>query len=342
MKPIDIVLPWVDDTDAVWKKEREKYMGSFKESRENLAHYFRDWDTLRYVFRSIEKNMPWVRYVHFITCGHLPFWLNMNHPKIKIHNHNDFFSTDSALPTFSSHPIEMNLHNIPGLAERFIYFNDDTLVTKEVGPERFFNGNQTIDYLVLDIPRYGWLYDHLRIKDVYGYICKNDIEILNKRYPLSKLVKLKPLLFFDQSYSTSDRLRNHVFSSLGYYKWIKINHNPQAFLLSNVKKCVDEFSDTVKNTVIHRFRNSEDVNQYLFRFYNLFRGDFIPHYFNDDFCIVLASVDRYKKERQNLFTKTFICLNDSPFLNAEEYPALKELVAGDLTDLFPLKSAFEI
>lgn len=95
-------------------------MDSYNESRKNLAHYFRDWDTLRYVFRGLEKNMPWVRYIHFITCGHLPAWLNTNHPKLKIHCHKDFFSSSSMLPIFSANPIEMNMHNIPELAEKFI------------------------------------------------------------------------------------------------------------------------------------------------------------------------------------------------------------------------------
>lgn len=219
---------------------------------------------------------------------------------------------------------------------------DDTLAVREVKPERFYRDNQVIDYLVLDIPRYGWLYDHCRIKDVYGYICKNDIETISSKYPLGKLAKEKPQLFFDKSYSLNDRLRNRLFTTIGVYKWIKINHNPQAFLLSDVKDCVAEFWGVIKETSRHRFRSAEDVNQYLFRFYNLFRGDFIPHYFDDDFCIVLASEKRYKNERENLFTKTFVCVNDSPFLKAEEYPALKRIVDRDLSNVFPGKSDFEI
>lgn len=342
MEPIDIVLPWVDDTDPEWKNEREKYLTSFRESPKNLAHYFRDWDTLRYVFRGIENNMPWIRHVHFITCGHLPLWLNKTHKKIKIHNHKDYFSPEATLPIFSSHPIEMNLNNIPGLAEKFIYFNDDTIAVKKVTPDRFFRDNKLVDYLVLDIPRYGWLYDHIRIKDSYGYICKNDIELVNGKYPLRKLAKEKPELFFDDSYPATDRLRNKVFTALNYYKWIKINHNPQAYLLSSVKQCVNDFKDKIDQTSKNRFRTSDDVNQYLYRFYNLFRGNFIPHYFNDDFCVVLSSVERYKRERENLFAKTFICVNDSPFLKADEYPELKELVDRDLARLFPEKSDFEI
>lgn len=342
MEQIDIVLPWVDDSDPEWKKERDKFLPKGITGNSNNSQCFRDWDTLRYVFRGIECYMPWVRNIHFITCGHLPSWLNKNNPKLKIHIHRDYFDAKSALPTFSSHPIEMNLHNIPGLAEKFIYFNDDTLVVKPIGPERFFIKDKIIDYLVFDIPRYGWLYDHLRIKEVFGYICRNDITTINKKYPWNNLAKMRQELFYDISYTKSDKLRNRLLTTLGFYKWIKINHNPQAFLLSNVKKCVEEFNDIVMHTSEHRFRTTEDVNQYLFRFYTLAKGDFIPHYFNDDFCVVLSSVERYNKERSNLFEKTFVCLNDSSFLKENDYPILKRLVDKDLEEIFPSKSSYEI
>lgn len=341
MEGIDIVLPWVDDNDSEWRKERDKYKSSLQCDNSNTTSCFRDWDTLRYVFRGIEKNMPWVRYIHFITCGHLPSWLNSTHSKIKIHNHKDFFDPESALPTFSSHSIEMNFKNIPELSEKFIYFNDDTLVVKPVQPERFFKENKLIDYLVLDIPRYGWLYDHLRIKEAFGYICKNDIITVNKKYPLDDLVKTKPELFFDSSYNNMDRWRNRLFTTIGFFKWIKVNHNPQAFLLSNIKKCHDEFGDIINLTSSHRFRSTEDVNQYLYRFYALFKGAFIPHYFNDDFCFVLSSSKRYHKERKMLFRKTFVCLNDSVFLNDAEYHALKKQLNSDLNMLLSSKSSYE-
>lgn len=342
MDPIDIVLPWVDDTDPIWKKDRNKYLQRQQLNNSNNSNCFRDWDTLRYVFRGIEQNMPWIRYIHFITCGHLPAWLNTVHPKIKIHRHKDFFSIDSALPTFSSHAIEMNFSSIPELAEKFIYFNDDTLVVKPTEPERFFKDNKIVDYLVFDIPRYGWLYDHLRIKEAYGYICRNDIKTVERKFQFCRLRKLRPDLFFDNSYTFSDRLRNRVLTALGLYKWIKINHNPQAFFLSKVNECVDVFHDIIVQTSKHRFRSYGDVNQYIYRFYTLSQGDFLPHYFNDDYCLVLASQERYKKERKNLFDKTFICLNDSPLLKAEEYPALKQTVDKDLNSLFPTKSDYEI
>lgn len=44
------------------------------------------------------------------------------------------------LPTFNSHVIEAFLHEIPGLAERFIYFNDDMFLGNRVSVSDFFDG----------------------------------------------------------------------------------------------------------------------------------------------------------------------------------------------------------
>lgn len=85
---------------------------------------FRDYDTFKYWFRAIEKNATWVNRIYLVTCGHLPKWLNVQHPKLTVVKHSDFIP-EAYLPTFSSDTIALNLHRIKGLSENFVYFNDD-------------------------------------------------------------------------------------------------------------------------------------------------------------------------------------------------------------------------
>lgn len=339
---IDVVIPWVDDEDAVWQEIRARYLSEFSESTDRLSHYFRNWDTLRYVLRSIETNMPWVRQVHILTCGQVPSWLNTAHPKLRLHTHAEFFSPDSVLPVFSCNPIEMNLMNIPGLAEQFIYFNDDTLVMKPVTPQRFYQNGLPVDYLVLDFPRGGWLYDRIRIKDSYADICKNSIRLLNDVYPLRTLFRQRKDLVYHSTYKPSDLLRNHFLHFIGKYKWIKINHHPQAMLLSNLIKCLELFPAEMTHTARTRFRSHTDLNQYLYRNMALMSGHFQPHFYDDAFCMVLSGVKRYQKERRALSERTFVCVNDSPFLSEAEYPELKRLVEADLNRSLPRKSDYEL
>ncbi|MEI3411918.1 MAG: hypothetical protein V8Q57_00820 [Blautia sp.] len=65
--------------------------------------------------------------IYFVTWGHLPNWLNISHPKLKVVRHEEFIPPDY-LPTFSSNSIELNLHRIKGLSKdlyilMMIYFS---------------------------------------------------------------------------------------------------------------------------------------------------------------------------------------------------------------------------
>jgi len=74
----------------------------------------------------VEQFAPWVRKIHFVTCGQKPEWLNADHPKLSLVNHSDYIP-QQFLPTFNSSLIEIYLHRIPDLTEHFVYFNDDFL-----------------------------------------------------------------------------------------------------------------------------------------------------------------------------------------------------------------------
>ena len=141
MDKIDIVMTWVDGSDPQWtasKAEWENKIKGIDESSNGITRY-RDWDNLQYIFRGIEKFMPWVNNVYFVTDEQLPEWLNKEAPNLKLIDHKDFIPHEY-LPTFSANPIELNFHRIKGLNEKFIVFNDDFITTAPTKPEDFFKG----------------------------------------------------------------------------------------------------------------------------------------------------------------------------------------------------------
>ena len=147
---IDFVITWVDGSDDRWQKEKQetrKCLGIVADVDDRKERY-RDWDNLQYWFRGVEKYAPWVRKIHFVTWGHLPKWLNTDHPKLRVVNHEDFIPQEYR-PTFNSHTIEWNLHRIPDLAEQFVYFNDDTFLLRPVSEEDFFRKGKPVDMLAL-------------------------------------------------------------------------------------------------------------------------------------------------------------------------------------------------
>lgn len=143
--PIDVVYTWVDDSDPVWRAQRDRMRQGFSgdelhEQAANDARYT-SRDELRYSLRSLHQNAPWVRNIHLVTAGQVPSWLNVRHPNLRVVDHREIFSDPAALPTFNSHAIESQLHHIPGLSECFLYLNDDVFFGRPVTPAHFFHPN---------------------------------------------------------------------------------------------------------------------------------------------------------------------------------------------------------
>jgi len=216
---IDFVIPWVDSADSEWQVAFHQYAET-KDGDKRTSRY-RDWGNLRYIFRGFETFTPWVRMVHFVTWGHLPAWLNINHPKLKIVNHSDFLD-ENDLPVFNCNPIEVNLHRIKGLSDRFVYFNDDTFLLKPVSQQYFFKKGLPRDMLVFNAI----------FMDTISHIRLNDIQIVNSKF------RKRAVLLKHFSKIFNFRYGLHQLRSVLLLPWPQITgfydtHQPQPFLKGN-------------------------------------------------------------------------------------------------------------
>jgi hypothetical protein len=136
---IDIVFSWVDGTDIEFQRARARRMQSYVvgEGDDHEAR-FRQIDELRYALRSVYVFAPWIRRIFIATDSPVPYWL-ADHPKVTVVRSEEFFSDPSVLPTHNSQAVESQLHNIPGLAEHFLYSNDDMFFGRPVTPDMFFS-----------------------------------------------------------------------------------------------------------------------------------------------------------------------------------------------------------
>jgi hypothetical protein len=134
--PIDAVYTWVDKTDESFKEEFRRFQPSAASSDPSL---FEGNDELRYSLRSLEAYAPWINHVYIVTNGQRPSWL-ADSSKVTIVQHADILDRQY-LPTYNSHVIESALHNIPGLAEHYVYFNDDMFLVNLARPTDFFTGS---------------------------------------------------------------------------------------------------------------------------------------------------------------------------------------------------------
>ena len=300
--PIDIVVPWVDGNDPAWRAERSQYRPD--QNSDGGDSRYREWGLFQYWFRSIEMYAPWVRKVHLITWGHLPAWLNTDHPKLNIVNHKDYMPADY-LPTFSSHVLELNMHRIPDLAEHFIYFNDDVYLTAPTKPEDFFVNGLPNDAAVMNL---------VSIVDNFSfmpYIELNMLGNLNMTFSKRAVIKKNLGKWFSPKYGMS-ALKNLYLFPGSYFYGFRNYHTCQPYCKKTLQEVWEAYPEALERTCHNRFRSREDVNQYLFRYWRLLRGEFNPSKPNSVYLTLgqdsTETVDSYLGNAKY----KVVCVNDDP------------------------------
>jgi len=133
--PIDVVFTWVNGSDPGQMANLRKFHGD----PVHLSIMYRDYGTLRFAIRSIEKFAPWIDHVFLVTNGQQPDWYNKSANKTTLVTHAQIFSKLENLPTFNSNAIESNLYKIPGLSECFLFMNDDFFLASPTPKDYFID-----------------------------------------------------------------------------------------------------------------------------------------------------------------------------------------------------------
>jgi hypothetical protein len=342
---IDIVIPWVDGSDPEWRKAFAEALAG--ETCGTVCHNpvvatggsenaheirYRDWGTLPYLFRGIERFAPWVRRVHFVTWGHLPPWLDTSNPRLNIVRHSDFIPAEY-LPTFASRPIELNVHRIEGLADRFILFNDDMFLCRPVGEERFFSRREG---LPRDMARLS-----LIAPSTISHTVLNMVEILARRHDRREVMRRHPDKWYSPRYGAGNLLKTLNLSLWGQWPGLSDTHMPQPYLRETFERMWTEEREVLDATCRRRFRSPMGVNHWLMRYEQLATGRFSPVGFADARLDDLTDegigrIENYIRAQRY----TMICLNDSPSIT--DFDSVRTRLAAALAAILPEKSNFEL
>ena len=329
---IDFVITWVDGNDPEWQIERSHYAALEHKDVDNSIVRFRDWGTLRYWFRGVEKFAPWVNNIFFVTCGHVPNWLNTSHPKVRVVNHSDFIPAQY-LPTFSSNVIELYFHRIEGLSERFVFFNDDFFLIDSVEPERFFRKG-----LPCDMGEIGLKPD----SDLFGCMVFLATDLINRYFSPKEVIRKDFSKWCSLEYPFSASLRNLVLMyNMNSFPRFVNSHLPQGYLKSIYNDVWAHCEQELTRTSNSKFRAYGDIAPWLIRYWQLASGHFAPYnifkdgsFFqtNDINISKIADCIRSKK-------KKLICINDSD--NLSNFTEYRRMINDAFDFILPEKSAFE-
>lgn len=327
---IDFVIIWVDGDDPEWRKEKNKYKSVLTKEEDDSDHRYRDWNNLQYWFRGVEKFCPWVRTIHFVTWGHLPSWLNIDNPRLHIVNHKDYIPSEY-LPTFSSHTIELNLHRIEGLSDKFVYFNDDMFIIKSMKETDFFKNGKPCDSAVLNVHCYN-------MEDMVIMAPFRDIGIINHEFKMRNVIKSNLFGWFNWKYGINN-IRNIILLSCPRFPGMLQQHLPTSFCKSTFSEVWEKYYGVLDETCKHRFREMTDVNQWLFKEWQIASGNFYPRTTrigrNIPAYKINVAVDCIKNQKVKM-----ICLNDTEMSN-EQFKKSVGLVNSAFQCILPMKSSFE-
>ena len=143
---IDAVITWVDGGDPAHQKKLQALLGSGGSRDPGAADptRFGDCGEIDYCVASLLRHAPWLRRIHIVSDAQTPVLIvklrgSVFESRVQVVDHRAIFAGyEQFLPTFSSLSIETMLWRIPGLAERFIYLNDDFQLLRPVAATDFF------------------------------------------------------------------------------------------------------------------------------------------------------------------------------------------------------------
>ncbi len=329
---LDFVVTWVDGGDPAWREQKARF--SPDKDVDARDERYRDWELFKYWFRGVEKFAPWVRKVHLITCGHVPEWLNLEHPKLHLVRHEDYIPAEY-LPTFNSNVIEFHMHRIEGLSENFVYFNDDFFLTKAMAPTDFFQDGLPCDMLafqpVVANPA----------NPVMSNLFLNESLVVSKYFDKRQNVKSQPGKYFHLGYPPMYFFYNMLELAFPRFTGFYTVHGPMPLCKSTLEKLWEQEEEALRLTSSHRFRHKDDIFIYLARTWQMLDGRFVPKnverllfYHNVDSCNerLVAAIKKQKAK--------VTCINDAN-TQIDFEGAKAELIAA-FENLLPERSEFEI
>lgn len=314
MDKVDIVVTYLNQRDEKWQEDynywKNKEIEEGKASPNNRQAFgeerIREWDTLKYWFRGVEENCPWVNKVFLVVQNerHIPEWLKRDHPKLRIVYHDEFIPKE-LLPTFNAMTIGVYEPNIKDLSNHYLMCDDDFYFLNPIKENRFF---------VYGRPAH----QKNRVPYRYyegGYLTGTDrvfYQILNNN------------LRFEEKF-----MRNKI--KYGFY------HLPEARSKNFEKKILDQYAEEIlEHHNKSRFRHETNLCSNVWSDLARICGEawYQDPYYNCAYCDLKSTVNF-----DDYINKDIVCFNDTERL--DDYDKTKEKLIAFFEKKFPNKSSYE-
>ena len=296
---MDLVIPYVDGSDRQWIRDYIRTTGMHNPSPER----FRSWGTLKYLFRGVEKYLPFIDRIVLLVAreSQVPAWVNEKTVKVVYHRE---FIPNQFLPTFNSGTIESYLWNIPDISELFLYANDDMFPINLMSKDEFFTpeGKPILSFEV------------------------------NKDYKTSDIWRCELRTGLDM-----------IADSLGKERYpqhdiIKPKHNIAAMRKSTLDAVGELCKDQIAKS-ISCIRKKQNVTQYIYSYYEYYTDGYAKGNYS---FVYLRTHSDLKTIIDTILDSDYqlVCINDSG--SVKDYPRTRYLLQQCFEKKFPVKSKYEL
>jgi hypothetical protein len=198
---------------------------------------------------------------------------------------------------------------------------------------------------------------------VLSHVFQNNIDIINKHHnrhvgnekDKRSIIRRNKSKWFSIKYG-KDMIQNILLFYWNTFTGFKTHHHPQPFLRKTFRDLWALEEERFYKVLDSRFRKSGDLHQYLFRYWQLVKGDFFPENYISEKrnrkYIEVRSLDDAKKVVSyiNSAQLKHICINDGTSkgrfnkegVSVKEFVEIKAMVNNALQNVLPRKSKFEI
>lgn len=296
---MDAVITYVNGSDSEWQRQYGEFCG-----QPILAKRYRDWGLLPFLLRGIEQCMPFIENVFIVVAfeSQVPEWIDRS--RVRIVYHRDIIPQEF-LPTFNSGTIEIFLHRIEGLAEQFVYFNDDIFPVRPMNPNQFFDNNKIIVH--------------------YARHCL----ALNK---------------YKKRVRSADRFARLAAERKGYHiNNCPIFIRPQHTCTPMLREESEQMFATIETELLGNIsvlRTSSNPNQYVYTDYLYYIGQAINRRISTKHCSMATCTHRRVANSILKPSTDLVCINDVS-MSEQRKEQMQETLLEAFKVRFPSKSRFE-
>ena len=295
---LDLVVTYVNPKEEGWLNEYKIFHPSYSQAESSR---FRDWGFLKYWFRGVAQNMPFINNLFFVVSNkkQVPSWVNEKY--LKIIEHKDIIPPE-ILPTFNSVTIEMHLDKIKDLSEKFIYSNDDFFAIGPMSEEDFFDGERPL-------------------------IVFNSLNLLDK-----------PSVWQEAMLRNCKELAKFYGKKIDATNFPMPAHFMMPLKKETMKEVNSLMKDSLYSSFSHKDRHSvTDVTPYLYLWNEMFQGGIHANSLRCKYFSGRKENDFLVEDFSNLQQ---ICINDTDWDHLEYLKAKQDLIVR-FEHMFPGKCKYE-